>query len=154
MCLGSLKDQVSAIVDAFYGGERGSEAITDVLFGDYNPSGKLPVTMYPPEYMFQNPLTQMSVTAPPGRTHLYYSGTPEFAFGTGLSYSKWDLEVTDGEKNKELTAGRGSTSFSVKLTNKGPLAGQQRILAFVRPTSKNAHKHAPRQRLWGYVGAD
>ena len=48
--------------------------------------------MYPPEYLFQNPLTQMSVTAPPGRTHLYYSGSPEFAFGSGLSYSTWAME--------------------------------------------------------------
>ena len=57
-----------------------------MLFGDYNPSAKLPITMYPVEYLCPHsdatkcaadslPLTQMSVTAPPGRTHLYYSGT-------------------------------------------------------------------------------
>merc|ERR1712048_826855 len=152
MCLGSLKDGIPTIVDAFYGGERGSDALAAVLFGDYNPSGKLPVTMYPPEYLQQNPLTQMSVTAPPGRTHLYYTGTPEFAFGTGLSYSEWTLEVTDA--GQELGADRGSTPFSVKLTNKGPHAGQQRVLAFVRPRLITAQKTTPRQRLWGYVGAD
>ena len=47
MCLGALKASVPAIVDAFYGGERGAEAIAAVLFGDHNPTGKLPITMYP-----------------------------------------------------------------------------------------------------------
>lgn len=151
MCLGTLKDSVPAIVDAFYGGERGAEAIAAVLFGDYNPSGKLPVTMYPPEYMFQNPLTQMSVTAPPGRTHLYYTGKPEFAFGTGLSYSQWAIEVESADR--EIGASQGTTSFSVKLTNKGPMDGQQRVLAYLRPRSTSAHATAPRQRLWSYKGA-
>lgn len=152
MCLGALKDHVPTIVDAFYGGERGAEAIAAVIFGDHNPSGKLPVTMYPPEYLFQNPLTQMSVTAAPGRTHLYYTGTPEFAFGTGLSYSTWAMEVTNA--GSELAADRGSSTYSVKLTNKGPMAGQQRVLAFLRPRSVTAPKHAPRQRLVGYMGAN
>lgn len=152
MCLGTIKDSVPSIVDAFYGGERGAEAIASVLFGDYNPSGKLPVTMYPPEYLYQNPLTQMSVTAPPGRTHLYYTGKPEFAFGTGLSYSKWSVEVM-GTANDKLAASRGSNYYSVKLTNHGPMAGQQRVMAFARPRSAS-HKKAPRQRLWKYQGAD
>jgi len=110
------------------------------------------VTMYPPEYLFQNPLTQMSVTAAPGRTHLYYTGTPEFAFGTGLSYSTWAMEVTT--TGRELAADSGSSSYSVKLTNHGPMVGQQRVMAFLRPRSMTAlPKHAPRQRLVGYMGA-
>merc|ERR1711988_1767056 len=123
MCLGALKDSVPSIVDAFYAGERGAEAITSVLFGDHNPSGKLPVTMYPPEYLYQNPLTQMSVTAPPGRTHMYYTGKPEFAFGSGLSYSQWAVELMNADS--EMATDGASTAFSVKLTNKGPMAGQQ-----------------------------
>lgn len=152
MCLGSLKDSVPAIVDAFYGGEQGADAIAAVLFGDHNPSGKLPVTMYPPEYLFQNPLTQMSVTAPPGRTHLYYTGKPEFAFGTGLSYSQWAVELNN--VNVELATDRVSADFSVKLSNKGPMAGQQRVLAFLRLRSTPAHKMVARQRLWSYKAVD
>jgi beta-glucosidase-like glycosyl hydrolase len=152
MCLGELKEGVPAIVDAFYGGERGSDALAAVLFGEYNPSGKLPVTMYPVEYLEQNPLTQMSVTAPPGRTHLYYTGTPEFAFGTGLSYSSWGIEVLSA--GQEVAADRGSTAFTVKLTNRGPMAGQQRVLAYVRPRSLMIQKTAPKQRLWAYQGVD
>lgn len=155
MALGGLKDGVPAIVDAFYGGERGSEAIAAVLFGDYNPSGKLPVTMYPPEYMYQLPITQMSVTAPPGRTHLHYTGVPEFAFGTGLSYSSWTLEVIQADAS--LFAANGAATFAVRLTNHGPLAGRQRVLAFARPREfpVGAKPAAtPRQILWSYAGAE
>merc|ERR1711908_219249 len=94
----------------------------------------------------------MSVTAPPGRTHLYYTGTPEFAFGTGLSYSSWSLEVTTSDS--QLESNRGSATFSVNLKNNGPLAGQQRVLAFARPKSATRSQTTPRQRLWGYMGAD
>ena len=59
MCLGGLASSMPSIVDAFYGGERAAEAIAAVLFGDYNPSGKLPVTMYPQEFLIANPLTHM-----------------------------------------------------------------------------------------------
>eukprot|EP00931_Biecheleriopsis_adriatica_P085911 TRINITY_DN60680_c0_g1_i1.p1 TRINITY_DN60680_c0_g1~~TRINITY_DN60680_c0_g1_i1.p1 ORF type:complete len:769 (-),score=153.79 TRINITY_DN60680_c0_g1_i1:74-2380(-) len=152
LCLGALKDKVPSIVDAFYGGERGPDALAAVLFGDHNPSGKLPITMYPPEYMFQNPITQMSVTKPPGRTHLYYTGTPEFSFGTGLSYSSWSLQLTDADKAKELQSHRGFTEFSVNLTNKGPWAGKQRVLAFARPRLSTSNM--PKQLLWAYAGVD
>lgn len=152
MCLGSLKDSVPAIVDAFYGGEMAADAIAAVLFGDHNPSGKLPITMYPPEYLYQNPLTQMSVTAPPGRTHLYYTGKPEFAFGTGLSYSQWSVELMSADR--EVATESASTAFRVKLTNKGPMAGQQRVLAFLRLRSTPAHQAVARQRLWSYKAAD
>jgi len=157
MCLGALKGKVPAIVDAFYGGEKGADALADVLFGAYNPTGKLPITMYPPEYLYQNPLTQMSVTAPPGRTHLYYSGTPEFAFGSGLSYSTWAVEpvaaVEEGQPHV-LRAADGSVTFAVKVTNRGPFAGSQRVLAFVRPRLVSAApKTMPKQKLVGYAGA-
>merc|ERR1711957_326348 len=152
MCLGSLKDGIPTIVDAFYGGERGGDALAAVLFGKYNPSGKLPVTMYPPEYMDQIPLTQMSVSAPPGRTHLYYTGKPDFAFGTGLSYSQWGVEVA--QDGLEFGSEEGSTNFSVKLTNQGPLAGQQRVLAYARPRFTGTQQTMPRQRLWAYAGTE
>ena len=158
MCLGTLKDGVLAIVDAFYGGERGAEALAEVLFGEYNPSGKLPVTMYDQDFLIANPLTQMSVTKPPGRTHLYYSGTAEFAFGTGLSYSTWTMAPTAAPT--ELAAARGAAAtFGVTLTNHGPLPGRQRVMAFARPKSATAAKGAVmprgwRQRLWGYAGAE
>jgi len=71
MSLGELKGSSPAIVEALYGGEAAAQALADVLFGAYNPSGKLAATMYPPSYVSEIPLTEMSLTAPPGRTHMY-----------------------------------------------------------------------------------
>lgn len=106
----------------------------------------------------------MSVSAPPGRTHLYYSGTPDFAFGSGLSYSKWELEARpppraaeDVAKDApfELAAAGGSLHFEVHVTNKGPFAGGQRVLAFARPSALAAMPpRTPRQRLWAFKAVD
>lgn len=165
LCLGALKEEVPAILDAFYLGESGARAIAAVVFGDANPSGKLPVTMYPPRFMQQLPITQMSVSAPPGRTHLYYRATPEFAFGHGLSYSTWALQVEPAsaqivlghraapERARTLQSPQNtSASFAVRLTNVGGMAGRQRVLAFARPRGSAVRHGAPRQRLWGYAG--
>ena len=70
MSLGDLKSASPASLDAFYGGEKAAAALSSVLFGDYNPSGRLPMTMYPASFAEQVPLTQMSVTEAPGRTHM------------------------------------------------------------------------------------
>eukprot|EP01047_Picozoa_sp_COSAG01_P050793 COSAG01_NODE_5171_length_4436_cov_4.031128_4_plen_83_part_00 len=71
MSLGPLKDSAPAIIEAFYGGEAASTALAQILFGEVSPSGKLAVTMYPPSFVDEIPLTEMSLTAPPGRTHMY-----------------------------------------------------------------------------------
>ena len=97
-----------AILDVGYGGEAGSEALADVLFGDYNPSGRLPITMYNSSYVEKLPLTEMSLTKGVGRTYMYYSGTPEFPFGAGLSYDAWELNV----QPEQLLALRETTTDS------------------------------------------
>jgi len=173
MCLGPVKAMAPAIVEAFYGGESGAMALAAVLFGHYNPTGKLPVTMYPPHYMTDIPLTQMSVSAPPGRTHLHYTGTPDFAFGSGLSYSVWTTELLEersagsveeasvsptaseptgrGAQTHSLAVAGGTLHWKVRVTNKGPLPGAQRVLAFARPREiGKVVKGTPRQRLWAY----
>lgn len=140
MSLGPLKDASPAILDVFYGGEEASNAMASVIFGDYNPSGKLPMTMYPPEFTDQVPLTQMSVTEAPGRTHMYYTGQPEFEFGDGLSYDVWSanygvapqLGAVSGAI--ELTVDAGSkTTFNVVVENKGNHGGRCTIIGFWRP---------------------
>ena len=166
MSLGPLKDAVPAIVSAGYGGERGAEGLADVLFGVYNPTGKLAATMYPPDYVNQIPLTEMGLTVPPGRTHMFYSGTPEFAFGSGLSYTKWGVQWGEDVSGAKDDSGAMVWSLSeektlnerkitVHLTNAGDThAGQQTVLLFWRPTN---HSHPAltsyvRQKLVGYQG--
>ena len=90
------------------------KAMADVLFGAYNPTGKLAVTMYPPEFVEQIPLTEMSLTVPPGRTHMYYTGEPEFAFGDGLSYSTFEMASAGAATTATMATEEGaSATFEV-----------------------------------------
>ena len=76
------------------GGEMGGVALADVLFGRYNPSGKLAATMYPPNYVNQIPLTEMGLTVPPGRTHMFYTGKPSLCAAHWLSIAHASVQCT------------------------------------------------------------
>ncbi|HMC61856.1 MAG TPA: glycoside hydrolase family 3 C-terminal domain-containing protein, partial [Candidatus Solibacter sp.] len=77
------RDHVPAIVEAWYPGQGGGEALADVLFGDYNPSGRLPVTFY----RSVDQLPPFTDYAMKGRTYRYFEGDPLYPFGFGLSYT-------------------------------------------------------------------
>ena len=77
------RDHVPAIVEAWYPGQAGGDALADVLFGDYNPAGRLPVTFYKSAEQLP-PFTDYSMK---GRTYRYFTGEPLFPFGFGLSYT-------------------------------------------------------------------
>ena len=76
-------EHVPAILEAWYPGQAGGAAIADVLFGDYNPAGRLPVTFY----RSADQLPPFSDYAMEGRTYKYFRGDPLFPFGHGLSYT-------------------------------------------------------------------
>lgn len=164
MSLGSQKDTVPAIISANYGGQAGATALAEVLFGDYNPTGKLAATMYPPEYISQINLTQMSVTTEPGRTHMFYSGKPEFAFASGLSYTSWSMRWNDIKDGYDSTIEwslqdvrdekqNQSVQLEIVLTNSGAMDGLQTVLLFWRPIGDNHSIKHLRQKLIGYAGA-
>lgn len=147
--LGNLA-QSPAILECFYGGEMAASAMASVLFGDYNPTGRMATTVYPPEFVTQVPLTQMSVTQPPGRTHLYYTGKPEFKFGDGLSYSKWQLDWTHEQQPSMMsTSAEDSSTFTVSVSNVGDVSGGINILAFWKPVG---HPSPLRQKLFAFDG--
>jgi beta-glucosidase len=77
------RDHVPAIVEAWYPGQAGGTALADVLFGDYNPAGRLPVTFYRSASELP-PFTDYSMR---GRTYRFFRGEPLFPFGHGLSYT-------------------------------------------------------------------
>ncbi len=116
---------VRAIVEAWYPGEEGGTAIADVLFGDYNPAGRLPVTFYksadqlPPfdDYRMQ------------GRTYRYFKGEPLYPFGYGLSYTtfKYDKLKPGSER---YTAGQ-NVELSVEVRNTGARAGDEVVQLYV-----------------------
>ncbi|OAY62546.1 putative beta-D-xylosidase 2 [Ananas comosus] len=86
--------KIGAIIWAGYPGGEGGQAIADVVFGRYNPGGKLPITWYKNEYIEQIPMTSMPLRPVdefgyPGRTYKFFNGTALYPFGYGLSYSNY-----------------------------------------------------------------
>jgi len=117
---------VPAILDAWYPGEEGGTAIADVLFGDYNPAGRLPVTFY--KSVDQLPaFTDYSMQ---GRTYRYFSGEPLYPFGFGLSYSTFKY---DGLKfsSKQVRSGE-SVSVSATVTNTSSRAGDEVVELYIK----------------------
>ena len=138
MSLGAAKQTAPAIVEAFYGGEAGAQAIADVLFGEHNPSGKLAATMYPPEYVDEIALTEMSLTAGPGRTHMFYTGEGAFAYGRGLSFKLWELEWAEVAPRAPIErAARARARASPRARDeRGERDGKQTVLLLWRPARR------------------
>ena len=107
-----------AILQAWYPGEEGGQAIADVLFGDVNPSGKLPVTFY----RHTADIPDYEDYAMEGRTYRYFRGSPLFPFGFGLSYSRF----TYGEARVE------SGRLIVPVTNESTVDGTEVVQLYVR----------------------
>jgi beta-glucosidase len=110
------KDHVPAIVESWYGGQAAGTAIADVLFGDYNPGGRLPVTFYKSVDQLP-PFDDYSMK---GRTYRYFEGEPLWPFGFGLSYTSFEY------KNAQVTAGKASAD----VTNTGRLAGDEVVQVY------------------------
>ena len=120
---------VPAIVEAWYPGEEGGTALADVLFGDYNPAGRLPVTFYksaeqlPPfdDYRMQ------------GRTYRYFKGEPLYPFGHGLSYTTFKYDNLRLSASS-VRAGRG-LNVSADVQNTGARAGEEVVQLYVTDTA-------------------
>ena len=136
------QDHVPAIVEAWYPGQAAGTAIADVLFGDYNPGGRLPVTFY------------KSVTDLPafddyrmaGRTYRFFNGAPLYPFGHGLSFT------TFAYKNLQTSADRlssnGSITVRVDVTNTGSRAGDEVVQLYAQHVGSKVER--PREDLRGY----
>ena len=111
-----------AIVQAWYPGQEGGTAVADVLFGDVNPSGKLPVTFYRDD----SQLPDYEDYSMKGRTYRYFTD-PLFAFGYGLSYTTFDIE--NGQLKMD-NAGNGTLSVDVK--NTGRRDGTEVVQLYIR----------------------
>ncbi|HEX2920540.1 MAG TPA: xylan 1,4-beta-xylosidase [Bacteroidales bacterium] len=113
-----------AILQAWYAGESGGQAIADVLFGDYNPSGKLPVTFY--KSMQQIP--DFEDYSMKGRTYRFMSD-PLFAFGYGLSYTSFS--IGEAKVNNESSKG-GNIELSIPVSNTGSRNGIEVVQVYLR----------------------
>jgi len=138
VAIDSLKPAAPAIIEAFYPGYWGGVALANVIFGDYNPGGKLPVTYFASDYVTESNFLDMSMTDAPGRTYRYYKGTPLWPFGWGLSYTTFNLNWTKSEIPKTAFLSntfRDMVTYEVNVTNTGKIAGDEVVLAFYVPPS-------------------
>lgn len=114
-----------AIVQAWYAGESGGQAIADVLFGDYNPSGKLPITFY----KSSDQLPDFENYSMKGRTYRFMNDAL-FPFGYGLSYTTF--KIGDAKINKTQIAANESVELTIPVTNTGKRNGTEIVQVYVR----------------------
>lgn len=126
-------ESCDAIVQAWYAGQEGGMAVADVLFGDYNPSGKLPVTFYKNSQQ----LPDYEDYSMKGRTYRYFND-PLFAFGYGLSYTTFQV----GDAKVEGT--EGSYQVTIPVTNTGRRNGTEVLQLYIRDV---ADKEGPLKSL-------
>jgi beta-glucosidase len=133
-------ENIPAIIEAWYPGQAAGAAIADVLFGDYNPAGRLPVTFYKSVKdlpAFENYNMQ-------GRTYKYFTGEPLYPFGYGLSYTSFNYELVKSPAN----TGAGQTSLTVRVTNTGKMAGDEVAQMYV--SARSQVSTAPLRSLAGF----
>ena len=122
----TIEADCNAILQAWYGGEGGAQAVGEILNGTCNPSGKLPVTFYAstdqlPDFMDYNM---------EGRTYRYFRDKPLYPFGYGLSYTTYAYGKGKLSK-KSVKAGKGVT-VTVPVTNTGKLAGDEIVQVYIK----------------------
>jgi len=120
-------DGVAAVVDAWYAGEEGGHAVADVLFGDYNPAGRLPITF--PISEGQLPLYYDHKPTGRGDDYLDLTGQPLFPFGFGLSYTSFNYSALSIEPAEIPPSGAATVRCRVK--NTGQRAGDEVVQLYV-----------------------
>ena len=116
---------VAAIVQAWYPGEEGGAAIADVLFGDYNPAGRLPVTFY----KSVDQLPSFDNYQMDGRTYRFFKGEPLFPFGYGLSYTRFKYSALSISSPR--VSGSEKVTVSATVENAGDRAGDEVVQLYV-----------------------
>jgi beta-glucosidase len=118
-----------AILEAWYPGEEGGTAIADVLFGDYNPGGRLPLTFYKSADDLPD-FTDYSMTSKNGRTYRYFTREPLYPFGYGLSYT--DFDYSNLTLSASTISDGGTLTISVDVTNIGDREGDEVVQLYLR----------------------
>jgi len=124
------QDNLPAIVSAWFGGQAQGTAIADVLFGDYNPGGKLASTWYKSttdipvksDYNIRN-----------NRTYMYYQGTPLYPFGFGLSYTTFTY--SNMTVNSQTLSAGNTVAVTADVTNSGSKAGDEVVQLYINTPS-------------------
>ncbi|ANM70278.1 beta-D-xylosidase 4 [Arabidopsis thaliana] len=171
--------KIAGILWVGYPGEAGGIAIADIIFGRYNPSGKLPMTWYPQSYVEKVPMTIMNMrpdkaSGYPGRTYRFYTGETVYAFGDGLSYTKFShtlvkapslvslgleenhvcrssecqsLDAIGPHCENAVSGGGSAFEVHIKVRNGGDREGIHTVFLFTTPPAIHG---SPRKHLVGF----
>ncbi|KAG8364117.1 hypothetical protein BUALT_Bualt19G0093500 [Buddleja alternifolia] len=165
--------KISSIMWVGFPGEAGGAAIADVIFGYYNPSGRLPMTWYPESYVEKVNMTDMNMrpdpsTGYPGRSYRFYKGPTVFSFGDGLSYSKFNHQLIKAPKLVFVPLEEGHVCLSsacrsidvvehscknlafdihLSIKNTGKISGSHTIFLFSSPPQVH---NSPQKHLLGF----
>ena len=138
----SVQDSYDALIQAWYPGQGGAQALSEVLFGDYNPSGKLPVTFY----ASNDDLPDFLDYSMENRTYRYFRGTPLYAFGYGMSYTTF--QYGKGKLSKSSMKADGKVTLTVPVTNTGKREGEEIVQVYVKALD---YPEAPIKSLKGFT---
>ncbi len=129
IAFGSVEGEYDALLQAWYAGQGGSKALAEVLLGDYNPGGKLPVTFY----RSNNDLPDFLDYSMKNRTYRYFEGQPQYAFGYGLSYTTFAVgkgKIT--AKSAKADSKKPFCVVMVPVTNTGNCEGTETVQVYVK----------------------
>ena len=135
-------ENLPAIVQAWYPGQSGGIAVGEVLFGNVNPAGRLPVTFYRSSDNLPN-FTNYSMA---NRTYRYFKGTPLFAFGHGLSYTRFEYKTVKCDKAE--AAPTDTVRINLDVANTGTKDGDEVVQVYFRHV--NSPVPQPREALCGF----
>ena len=147
---------IGAVVDAFYPGTRGSEAIAATLFGaNDHLGGKMAFTTYPSAYTDAIQMSEMELDVGPGRSYRFYTGETVYDFGHGLSLTTFSLALASGPASGALPTEAGAPSanltYTVTVTNTGAVAGDEVVQAYFLPQATPSQpKSKLRKQLFDY----
>ncbi|THG12178.1 hypothetical protein TEA_001089 [Camellia sinensis var. sinensis] len=167
-------DKITSILWVGYPGEAGGAAIADVIFGYYNPSGRLPMSWYPQSYTKNIPMTNMNMrpdpfTGYPGRTYRFYTGPTIYTFGHGLSYTAFNHHLIQATKLVSIPLANNHACHSsncksidvvdeqscrnlnfnihLRVRNTGKMSGGQTVFLFLSPPKVH---NSPQKHLMGF----
>ena len=141
-------ENIPAIVEAWYAGQEQGHAIADVLFGDYNPGGKLPVTYYKSENDLPH-IGDYDITK--GRTYWFFDKEALYPFGYGLSYTSFNFKNLKADKNVFSSKQNDTIEFSLDIKNTGELKGDEVVQLYIKDLESSVIQPIKKLRAFNRV---
>jgi beta-D-xylosidase 4 len=155
-------NQIESLIWMGYAGQSGGLALANVIFGQFNPGGRLPVTYYPASYVDAVGESDMRLRPSPtnpGRTYKFYTGQAIYEFGYGLSYTTFNYSWYNDSINSIVSIRSLSKDetkvllhlYCVNVTNTGDMIGDDVVLAFITPPQESLNDPSPPiKKLFGF----